>query len=114
MNKFVGGHITGSVLTIVGLGIAAAISDGSLSNPFEAWNVLSGGDDSDENSEENEKDDSSSNEDIKEKAEETGGILGKGFGAILNAAAAGAESFEKSLSDELDENDNSSDEEDSE
>ena len=33
-----------------------------------------------------------------------GGVLGRGLGAILNAAAAGAESFEKSLSEEIEEN----------
>ena len=112
MGKFVGGLITGSVLTLIGIGIAAAISDGTLSNPFDAWDVISGDDDdndSEEGSEKKEKDDSPNKEDIKEKAEKTGGILGKGLGTILNAAAAGAESFEKTLSEELDEKDNSSD-----
>ena len=36
-----------------------------------------------------------SKEDIVDEATKTGGMLGKGIGAILNAAAAGAESFEK-------------------
>ena len=48
MGKFVGGLITGSVLTLVGIGIAAAISDGSLSNPLDAWAVLSGDDEDDD------------------------------------------------------------------
>lgn len=41
-------------------------------------------------------------------------MLGRGLGAILKAAAAGAESFEKSLSEEIEENEESPDEEDSE
>ena len=117
MSKFVGGLITGSVLTIVGLGIAAAISDGSLSNPFEAWDVISGDDDdndSEEGSEKKEKDDSPNKEDIKEKAEKTGGILGAGLATLLNAAAAGAESFEKSLSEEIENSEDSDGEEESE
>ena len=52
MGKFVGGLITGSVLTLVGIGIAAAISDGSLSNPLDAWAVLSGDDDAKDDDEE--------------------------------------------------------------
>lgn len=104
MGKFVGGLITGSVLTLVGLGIAAAISDGSLSNPLDAWTVISGDDDSKEDDEEkedgdNEDDSDSSKEDIVDEAAKTGSILGRGLGAILNAAAAGAESFEKGLSE---------------
>ena len=58
-------------------------------------------------------DQKTSNE-IVDEATKTGGILGRGLGAILNAAAAGAESFEKSLSEEIEENEESSDEEDSE
>ena len=119
MSKFVGGLITGSVLTLVGIGIAAAISDGTLSNPFEAWDVLSGDDDDDDSEEdtekkEKEKDDSPNKEDIKEKAEKTGGILGAGLATLLNAAAAGAESFEKSLSEEIENSVDSDGEEDSE
>ena len=65
MSKFVGGLITGSVLTLVGIGIAAAISDGTLSNPFDAWDVLSGDDDdSEEDTEKKEKDDSPNKEDM--------------------------------------------------
>ena len=116
MGKFVGGLITGSVLTLVGIGIAAAISDGSLSNPLDAWTVLSGDDDSkDDDEEKDDEDESDSTKDnIVDEARKTGGILGRGLGAILNAAAAGAESFEKSLSEEIEENEESSDEEDSE
>ena len=54
MSKFIGGLITGSVLTLVGVGIAAtisAINDGSLSNPFEGWDALSGDDEPDKNDE---------------------------------------------------------------
>lgn len=115
MGKFVGGLITGSVLTLVGIGIAAAISDGSLSNPLDAWTVLSGDDDSkDDDEEKDDEDESDSTKDnIVDEATKTGGMLGRGLGAILNAAAAGAESFEKSLSEEIEENEVSSDEEDS-
>ena len=116
MGKFVGGLITGSVLTLVGIGIAAAISDGSLSNPLDAWTVLSGDDDSKDDDEEkdDEAESDSTKNNIVDEATKTGGILGRGLGAILNAAAAGAESFEKSLSEEIEENEESSDEEDSE
>ena len=116
MGKFVGGLITGSVLTLVGIGIAAAISDGSLSNPLDAWAVLSGDDDSkDDEEEKDDEDESDSTKDnIFDEATKTGGMLGRGLGAILNAAAAGAESFEKALSEEIEENEESSDEEDSE
>ena len=111
MGKFVGGLITGSVLTLVGIGIAAAISDGSLSNPLDAWTVISGDDEEDDD----DKDDSdSSKEDIVDEAAKTGSILGRGLGAILNAAAAGAESFEKGLSEVVEQDEDSSDEEDSE
>ena len=109
MGKFVGGLITGSVLTLVGLGIAAAISDGSLSNPLDAWSVLSGDDEDDDTD-----DSDSSKEDIVDEATKTGSILGRGLGAILNAAAAGAESFEKGLSEVVEQDEDSSDEEDSE
>jgi len=110
MGKFVGGLITGSVLTLVGLGIAAAISDGTLSNPLDAWAVLSGDDDSKEDDEEkedgdNEDDSDSSKDDIVDEATKTGGVLGRGLGVILNAAAAGAESFEKGLSEEVEKGD---------
>lgn len=116
MGKFVGGLITGSVLTLVGIGIAAAISDGSLSNPLDAWAVLSGDDDSkdDEEEKDDEDDSDSSKDDFVDEATKTGGVLGRGLGVILNAAAAGAESFEKGLSEEIEENEESSDEEDSE
>lgn len=117
MSKFVGGLITGSVLTLVGIGIAAAISDGTLSNPFDAWDVLSGDDDDDdseEDTEKNEKEDSPNKEDIKEKAKKTGGFFGAGLGILLNAAAAGAESFEKSLSEEIEKSDDSDGEEEAE
>ena len=116
MGKFVGGLITGSVLTLVGIGIAAAISDGSLSNPLDAWAVLSGDDDSkdDEEEKDDEDDSDSSKDDIVDEATKTGGVLGRGLGVILKAAAAGAESFEKGLSEEIEENEESSDEEDSE
>lgn len=116
MGKFVGGLITGSVLTLVGIGIAAAISDGSLSNPLDAWAVLSGDDDSEDEDEEKDDEDESdsSKDDIVDEATKTGGVLGRGIGAILNAAAAGAESFEKSLSEEIGDNEETSDEDDSE
>lgn len=118
MGKFVGGLITGSVLTLVGIGIAAAISDGSLSNPLDAWAVLSGDDEDEDDEAKTDGDDEdgpdSSKDNIVDEAEKTGSILGRGLGAILNAAAAGAESFEKSLSEEIEENEESSDEEDSE
>ena len=95
MGKFVGGLITGSVLTLVGIGIAAAISDGSLSNPLDAWAVLSGDDDSkdDEEEKDDEDDSDSSKDDIVDEATKTGGVLGRGLGVILNAAAAGAAGF---------------------
>lgn len=115
MSKFVGGLITGSVLTLVGIGIAAAISDGTLSNPFDAWDVLSGDDDDDdseEDTEKNEKEDSPNKEDIKEKAEKNWWIFWGGI--LLNAAAAGAESFEKSLSEEIEKSDDSDGEEEAE
>jgi len=110
MGKFVGGLITGSVLTLVGIGIAAAISDGSLSNPLDACSVLSGDDNSKKDEEEkddddNEDDSDSSKDDIIDEASKTGSILGRGLGAILNAAAAGAESFEKGLSEEVEKGD---------
>lgn len=118
MDKFVGGLITGSVLTLVGIGIAVAISEGSLSNPLDAWAVLSGDDDSkddDEEKDDEEEDESDSpKEDIVEEATKTGGAIGRGLEAILNAAAAGAESFEKSLSEEIGDNEETSDEDDSE
>ena len=109
MGKFVGGLITGSVLTLVGIGIAAAISDGSLSNPLDAWAVLSG-DDEDENDEaktdgDDEDGPDSSKDNIVDEASKTGGVLGRGLGVILNAAAAGAESFEKGLSEEVEKGD---------
>ena len=113
MGKFVGGLITGSVLTLVGIGIAAAISDGSLSNPLDAWAVLSG-DDEDDDDDDDKDDSDSSKEDIVDEAAKTGSILGRGLGAILNAAAAGAESFEKGLSEVVEQDEDSSDEEDSE
>ena len=100
MGKFVGGLITGSVLTLVGLGIAAAISDGSLSNPLDAWSVLSGDDEDDDTD-----DSDSSKDNIVDEATKTGGVLGRGLGVILNAAAAGAESFEKGLSEEVEKGD---------
>ena len=109
MGKFVGGLITGSVLTLVGIGIAAAISDGSLSNPLDAWSVLSGDDEDDDTD-----DSDSSKDNIVDEATKTGGVLGRGLGVILNAAAAGAESFEKGLSEEVEQDDDSSDEEESE
>lgn len=110
MGKFVGGLITGSVLTLVGIGIAAAISDGSLSNPLDAWTVLSGDDDSKDDDEEkdDEVESDSTKDNIVDEATKTGGMLGRGLGAILNVAAAGAESFEKSLSEEIEENEESS------
>ena len=119
MGKFVGGLITGSVLTLVGIGIAAAISDGSLSNPLDAWAVLSGDDEEEDDNEEKDDEDNaddseSSKDNIVDEATKTGGVLGRGLGVILNAAAAGAESFEKGLSEEIEENEESSDEEDSE
>ena len=109
MSKFVGGLITGSVLTLVGLGIAAAISDGSVSNPFNAWDIISvddDDDDSDEDSEESKEDDSPDTE-----KSSTYGKLGSGISALFNAAAAGAESFEKTLSEELGNPDESEEEE---
>lgn len=109
MGKFVGGLITGSVLTLVGIGIAAAISDGSLSNPLDAWAVLSGDDEDDDTD-----DSDSSKDNIVDEATKTGGVLGRGLGVILNAAAAGAESFEKGLSGEVEQDEDFSDEEDSE
>ncbi len=110
MGKFVGGLITGSVLTLVGIGIAAAISDGTLSNPLDAWTVLSRDDTSKEDEEEKDDDDNvddsdSSKDDIVDEAAKAGGILGRGLGAILNAAAAGAENFEKELSEEVEKGD---------
>lgn len=112
MGKFVGGLITGSVLTLVGIGIAAAISDGTLSNPLDSWGVLSG---DEENDEDDDTDDSeSSKDDIVDEATKTGGMLGRGLGTILNAAAAGAESFEKGLSEEVEQEEDSSDEDDTE
>ena len=106
MGKFVGGLITGSVLTLVGIGIAAAISDGSLSNPLDAWAVLSGdNDDEDEEMDEDADDSDSPQDDIVDEATKTGGVLGRGLGVILNAAAAGAESFEKGLSEEVEKGD---------
>lgn len=104
MGKFVGGLITGSVLTLVGLGIAAAISDGSLSNPLDGWAGISGDDDSKDDDEEKDND---NEDDIVDEATKAGGILGRGLGAILNAAVAGAEGFEKSLSDEVEKSDES-------
>ena len=109
MGKFVGGLITGSVLTLVGIGIAAAISDGTLSNPLDAWAVLSGDDEDDDTD-----DSDSSKDNIVDEATKTGGVLGRGLGVILNAAAAGAESFEKGLSEEVEQDDDSSEEEESE
>ena len=41
MEKFVSGLITGSVLTLAGIGIVAAINDDTLSNPLDAWSVIS-------------------------------------------------------------------------
>ena len=119
MGKFVGGLITGSVLTLVGIGIAAAISDGSLSNPLDAWAVLSGDDEEEDDNEEKDDEDNaddseSSKDNIVDEATKTGGVLGRGLGVILNAAAAGAESFEKGLSGEVEHSDASADEEDSE
>ena len=108
MGKFVGGLITGSILTLVGLGIAAAISDGTLSNPLDAWTALSGDDDSKEDDEEKDNgddEDDSTKDDIVDDAAKAGGILGRGLGAILNAAAAGAENFEKGLSEEVEKGD---------
>lgn len=63
MGKFVGGLITGSVLTLVGLGIAAAISDGSLSNPLDAWTVISGDDDEEDEEMDEDADDLDSPQD---------------------------------------------------
>ena len=81
MGKFVGGLITGSVLTLVGIGIAAAISDGSLSNPLDAWTVLSVDDDSkDEDEEKDDEAESDSTKDnIVDEATKTGGMLGRGL-----------------------------------
>lgn len=107
MGKFVGGLITGSVLTLVGIGIAAAISDGSLSNPLDAWAVLSGDDEDDKAKADGDDEDGldSSKDNIVDEATKTGGVLGRGLGVILNAAAAGAESFEKGLSEEVEKGD---------
>ena len=49
----------------------------------------------------------SSKDNIVDEATKTGGVLGRGLGVILNAAAAGAESFEKGLSEEIEENEES-------
>lgn len=46
--------------------------------------------------------------------EKTGGILGAGLGILLDAAAAGTESFEKSLSEEIEKSDDSDGEEEAE
>ena len=81
MGKFVGGLITGSVLTLVGIGIAAAISDGSLSNPLDDWTVLSGDDDSKDDDEEkdDEAESDSTKDNIVDEATKTGGMLGRGL-----------------------------------
>lgn len=107
MGKFVGGLITGSVLTLVGIGIAAAISDGTLSNPLDTWAVLSGDDEDDKAKTDGDDEDGpdSSKDNIVDEATKTGGVLGRGLGVILNAAAAGAESFEKGLSEEVEKGD---------
>lgn len=109
MGKFVGGLITGSVLTLVGIGIAAAISDGSLSNPLDAWTVISGDDEDEDDEAKDDGDDeagaASPKDDIIDEAAKKGSILGRGLGAILNAAAAGAESFEKGLSEVVEKKD---------
>ena len=81
MGKFVGGLITGSLFTLVGIGIAAAISDGSLSNPLDAWIVLSGDDDSKDDDEEkdDEAESDSTKDNIVDEATKTGGMLGRGL-----------------------------------
>ena len=109
MSKFIGGLITGSVLTLVGVGIAAtisAINDGSLSNPFEGWDALSGDDEPDKNdenadfSETTATADAADDDSIKDKAKKPEELIGAGLGKIFNAAVAGVESFAESLSEE--------------
>ena len=120
MSKFVGGLITGSVLTLVGIGIAAVISDNSSSKPFNAWDIISvdgdDDDDSEENSEDSEEDNSPDTEEADDSDEKTDkssayGILGSGIAALFNAAAAGIESFEKTLSEENGNSDESEEDE---
>ena len=60
MGKFVGGLITGSVLTLAGLGIAAAISDGTFDDLFDSDNSF---DDSDDTEDLNEKESSDAEDD---------------------------------------------------
>lgn len=114
MSKFVGGLITGSILTLAGIGIAAAICDGTLSNPFDDFDLpcrddekdKKDGEDEDMSEDETEKndekdDDTPSGEHLVEGAGILGGMLGKGLGAIIEAVEAGTESFEEALSEEL-------------
>lgn len=109
MSKFVSGLITGSVLTLVGIGIAATISavkDGSLSNPFEDWNVLSEEDEADKTdvdadfTETTATVDAAVNESGKEEVEKPEELIGTSLGKIFNAAVAGVESFAETLSEE--------------
>lgn len=119
MSKFVGGLITGSILTLAGIGIAAAICDGVITNPFEDLDLPC----RDEEKEKKDKDEEESSEDDTEEVEKEedddapigdhlvegagklGGMLGKGLGAIIGAVEAGAENFEEAISEELDDSD---------
>ncbi len=59
MGKFIGGLITGSVLTLVGIGIAAALTEDSESNQINAWDIISVDDDDDDSDESEEEDEES-------------------------------------------------------
>jgi len=113
MSKFVGGLITGSILTLAGIGIVAAICDETLTNPFDDLDLPCRDDekekkDGEEDLTEDEtgkngkkENDTTSGEHLVEGAGKVGGIIGKGLGAILEAVEAGAASFEEAISEEL-------------
>ena len=90
MGKFVGGLITGSVLTLAGLGIAAAISDGTFDDLFDSDNSF---DDFDDTEDLNEKE-SSDAEDDKE-------YVSPAIGSIIRKVAEEVDKASEVISNEL-------------
>ena len=93
MGKFVGGLITGSVLTLAGLGIAAAISDGTFDDLFDSDNSF---DDFDDTEDLNEKE-SSDAEDDKDY------VSPAAIGAIFRKVAKEIDKANEVISNELEE-----------
>lgn len=94
MGKFVGGLITGSVLTLAGLGIAAAISDGTFDDLFDSDNSF---DDSDDTEDLNEKESS----DAEDDKDYVSPAIGTALSSIFRKAADEVDKAGEVISNEL-------------